>query len=742
MLISKSPLSFPLEGLHLYYTTEPSWSEAPILVFIGSSASNSGTNTSWRIQAHVLTPAGLQSHPRITTSPNSPLYVAVNHLPSDQQGDEIRRGLAISLLKYLLEVPEEVRKLLKAGTEHVATQRLFDEAHAATLASRMVKVENVPNVFADVQAAFAERCLSNIDLHLALPDHPVSQLDGRSEAELREMPADELEHLRYGKYAPLVRLLGTPTFLPTSRLKRAPSKPMAQNQNKTLSVEQENSINREMKELVDTEERYVTKLIELTTETFQTLRSACSQATGISNPDQLALQALFPKSLTELLKTNSKFLEDVRQSVKTAPCTPKIETSCELVAGLSSSAILEWSKVLLRWLPKFADCYSDYIRASSTFHQVLGRILMDGQSGLGRRIREVGEQKLRGSLIEPVQRLPRYSLFIDNVANILPAKHPAMQTLLQARDIVSNICSLQQSSAGKPQTVDRLRSIVASWPSNLRPQGRLISAADYIEVAPPYRLDRASANQPGHIFLLFADYLISVRKQSRTSLTAHGVMTEIDRPSREPLAAYVAAASAGQSVEPPLIFESFHVLRKVRFSEQSRGSLIYMTPIDMQAPYRGNGQSQPWTAKGDACTRVFFLLGAHEGKVCRWTEEIAKARIEGRYLEEERESNNWELRSTTMAERSLTMFTAVTQATAETTSKRQRHAAVVQLVVEPSRIGSRSAIQAGKGLHVSISEPDGSSFRLESRFFDGHTAVDEVDAAGLANVLAEKGGWS
>ena len=742
MLISKPPLSFSLEGLHLYYTTEPSWSEAPVLVFIGSSASNSGTNTSWRIQAHVLTPAGFQSHPRITTSPNSPLYVAVNHLPSDQQGDEIRRGLAISLLKYLSEVPEEVRRLLTAGREHVQTQRLFDEMHAATLASRMVKVENLPDVFADIQAAFTERCLSNIDLHLALPGHPVTQRDGKSEAELREIPTDDLEELRYGKYASLVRLLGAPTFLPTSRLQRAPSKPMAHNQNKTLSVEQEDSINREMKELVDTEERYVTKLIELTTETFRTLRTTCPQTTGISNPEQLALQALFPKSLAEILNVNSKFLEDVRPSVKTTRGTPRIETSCELVAGLSSSTILEWSKVLLRWLPKFADCYSDYIRASGAFPQVLARILKDGQSGLTRRIRELGEQKLRGSLIEPVQRLPRYSLFIDNVTNTLPAKHPAMQTLLQARDIVANICSLQESSAGKPQTVDRLRTIVASWPSNLRPQGRLISAADYIEVAPPYRLDRVSASQPGHIFLLFSDYLISVRKHSRTSLTAHGVMAEIDRPSRESLAAYVDAASTGQSVEPPLIFESFHVLRKVRFSEQSRGSLIYMAPIDTQASHSGNGQGQPWISKGDACTRVFFLLGAHEGKVWRWTEEIAKARIEGRYLEEERESNNWELRSTTMAERSFTMFTAVTQVATETMSKRPMHAAMVQLVVEPPRAGGRSVIQAGKGLHVSISEPDGSSYRLESRFFDGHTAVDEVDAAGLANILAEKGGWS
>ena len=43
--------------------------------------------------------------------------------------------------------------------------------------------------------------------------------------------------------------------------------------------------------------------------------------------------------------------------------------------------------------------------------------------------------------------------------------------------------------------------------------------------------------------------------------------------------------------------------------------------------------------------RAFLLQGAYDGKVSRWTEEVVKAKIEGRFSEEERETDKWCLRN-------------------------------------------------------------------------------------------------
>src|SRR5690606_13239913 len=105
-------------------------------------------------------------------------------------------------------------------------------------------------------------------------------------------------------------------------------------------------------------------------------------------------------------------------------------------------------------------------------------------------------------LIEPVQRLPRYSLLIDQIVGSLPMTHPALQLMLKSRDIITNICSMDDPLPAKPHVANRLRNMVESWPMELEPQGRLIGSADVVELNAPFQAAVNQADKSG-VFLLF-----------------------------------------------------------------------------------------------------------------------------------------------------------------------------------------------------------------------------------------------
>src|SRR4029077_21230479 len=111
-----------------------------------------------------------------------------------------------------------------------------------------------------------------------------------------------------------VRCFGDPIFLPTSRLRRAPSQPTNLRKSRLFSKNQKESLRLAMCEVVDTEERYVSKLHDLVhnvAKEFQ--QKARAKAVSSTSPDELALAELFPPCLNEILEVNMGFLEVVRQ---------------------------------------------------------------------------------------------------------------------------------------------------------------------------------------------------------------------------------------------------------------------------------------------------------------------------------------------------------------------------------------------------------------------------------------------
>ncbi|KAI9741463.1 MAG: hypothetical protein M1818_004269 [Claussenomyces sp. TS43310] len=738
----------------LYSTSDPQLSDLPLFVFHGPSTTANSTLNSSRIQIHILSAAGYQSYPRLTISPNSPFYNVVNHLPREEQGDEICRGLAFGLLKYFKELPEIVKSTLIFQSAHCrgksTSPTLFGEQHAADLASAMVKVDDIEQMIRGIDSALQPQSVSHVDVDLILPPGSITSPLEEQEEEMADDDDIEPALHQYGPYAPLVRLFGEATFLPTSKLRRAPSKPSSLNRSRSFLRGQKMSLRREMGEFVDTEGRYVLKLHELVNHIADDYRSTAKKRTfGSFSPSEQDLQMLFPSSLDKILQINSAFLTAIRKVMD--------ETEEEAMKDLEADQVnyrgsryggsgrlkdptgaLAFAKVLLEWFPKFSDCYQDYIRSSQEFPKLISSFLKQ-PSSFSQRVQQTGEQRLRSAVIEPVQRLPRYSLFIDNIVKYLPVSHPALQAMLRARDIITTICSLDPPAADMPQVVNRLKTLIDGWPPNLLPRGRLISAVDYLELPAPYHISTSPESSSEGMLLLFADIIVVVCKNRESSLSARGIMAEIDRPSAATMMASVTAAANGQGYVYELTLIDWHVLSEIRFTESNQGRLVWMTSSHGVR----DGDFVGGDNRSRASVHAFLLQGPYEGRGSRWTEEVTKARVEGRFSESERESEKWCLRNVNLKGANLNVYTAVFEEGIDRLVEGRKEPAPIRIVVDHWK-GTKGAPIGHYGVeiiaNVSTSESTKGSYGLEVGGLFDRLFVDSVDHTTFMPVFAKRVG--
>ena len=758
VLISTGPPALPTEVVSIYHTTD-SLFDAPILIFHGPSPTTNVTLNSSRIQAHVFTPAGFQSYPRLTLSPTSPLHAVVDHLPREKQGDEICRGLGFSLLKYFIEMPAVVKNKL---VEHASMARpggvapkMFDEMHAGDIASRLVKMDNPVNVIKDLQAALVERTLSWVDVDLIFPEGSVGPAKTGEEDDADNRQIDEDPSLsRYGKYAGLVKAFGTPAFLPTSKLRRAPSKPSAISRSRSLLKAQKESLRREMCELVDTEERYVSKVYDLVNSVAEEFRQkARSKPCGSASPSEEAMQRLFPLSLNKVLEVNTSFLdairtvldeteneaiEDIRTEADSGSTGSRFGTTCR---RKDATGAVRFAKVLLDWFPRFAVPYQEYMQASTEFPQIMTNFLRDNASSFSQRVHETGEQRLRSMLIEPVQRLPRYTLFIDGIANLLPATHPSLQTFLKARDIITDICSLDYaSSTDLSDVVTRLKRIITSWPDSLAPSGRLVAAADFNELSPPYRTNSQVGGEASGLMLLFKDCLVILRRPPGCKMSARGVLAEVDRPTVMTMTGSGPDSGREHPHESKLTFSSFFDLERLRFSESHNSCMVWIS-CDELPQVQGTMGYAPYTNPiSGTGTQAFWLTGAFEGKTSKWTEEVAKARVEGRFTETERESDKWGLRTVQHPSESLGLLTAIYEHDVGNATGISAKPANIKIVVDTSATTPAVTLrQRGVEIIASIRSLSDDLYRLEVDGLDDYATTDTVTTINFASVFMKRG---
>lgn len=748
-------LALSQDQVSLYYTTDPFLANLPVLLFHGPSITSNSTLNSSRIQVHVFTAAGFQSYPRITVSPNSPFYQSVNHLPRDKQGDEICRGLAFGLLKYFKELPEVVKSSLILQSSNSRNKRpgsaqsLFSEQHAADLVNTMVKVDNIHDVILDVEAALRPQNISHVDIDLVLPPGSIAPFQEEDlEAHMDDEELEDPTLKQYGIYAPLVKMLGEVAFLPTSKLRRAPSRPTSRNRSRSFLKDNKMSLRREMGELVDTEERYVIKMHELVNHIADDFRSkAKNRPFGSFSPSEQDLQKLFPRCLDRILQVNSAFLTAIRKAMDESEDEAMRDLEAPAFGSASSrhggtgrskdpTGTLAFAKILLEWFPQFADCYQEYIRASQEFPQII-TMFSKQQSSFSQRVQQTGEQRLRSAVIEPVQRLPRYSLFIDNIVNYLPVGHPALSSMLKARDIITSICSLDPPAAEKSQVANRLRNITDAWPSSLYPQGRLITAVDFVELSPPFHVEPPGT--PGitkeGIFLLFADCVVILRKAAQCNLSARGVMAEVDKPSAASMMASVTAGAGGQKRVYDLTFAGWHALGDTRFTTSDDVRSVWMSSLKELKDATGRDRNGLL-----ANVRKFVLQGSYEGKALKFTEEVSRARVEGRFSETERETDKWCLRTIRLPAAEITLHTAVFEEGIDNLIEGRREPAPIRIVVDHEK-GTKGAPVGHYGVEIVANVSvlgGGLKYRVEVDGLHDKVYVDEVVEEHFLPIFAKR----
>lgn len=755
-------LALSPEHVSLYYTNDPLLGHLPVLVFHGPSTTANFTQNASRVQVHVYSPAGFQSYPRITISPNSPFYDVVNHLPREFQGDEVCRALAFGLYKYFTELPETVKNYLKKqypttrGGRPGSAPSLFGEHHAADLAASMLEADNTADVIQTLAKALQTQHISNVDVDLVLPPGSINPLQAE---DLEEVPDDEDDIIdptlrQYGGYKPLVQLLGDPVFLPTSKLRRAPSRPTSlRTRGKSFSRDQKADLRMKLGELVETEERYVLKLNELVKHIAEDFRESARNRPGDSiSPSEEDVERLFPRSADRILQMNSAFAAELRRVMDEteedlgkdldAPflgqVSPRPGTSSKVK---DPSGALGVARLFLEWFPKFTDCYQDYIRASQHFPQLLNGFL-DQQSSFRQRVVQTGEQSLRSILIEPVQRLPRYSLLIDQIVGCLPITHPALHPMLRARDIITNICSMDDPLTNKPHVTSRLRNMVEDWPLDLEPHGRLIMAVDTLELPAPYSPESIPINvQDGvSIMLVFADCVAILKRKTATTLTARDFLREIDKPSPAGLLASMTNAAGGPGTWE-YAFTGWHHLADVRFTESADGARIWMTSTQEMKGTHGMGNHSTSRA---VTSRCFLLQEAYEGKATKWSEDVVKARIEGRFSENERENPTWTLRSVRVEDSNCALHAAVFQEGADQLVEGRREPAPIRIVMDNDR-GTKGAPVGHYGVEIVVEVRSGDELRkltMSSLGVNGKHYTDEVTLEDFLPTLSRRSRFS
>ncbi|KAK4154527.1 hypothetical protein C8A00DRAFT_32653 [Chaetomidium leptoderma] len=751
-------LALSPEHVTLYYASDPLLGQLPVLIFYGPSTTANYTLNSSRIQIHIYSPAGYQSFPRLTVSPNSPFYGVVGHLPREFQGDEICRGLAFGLYKYFNELPEVVKNHLKNQYPVTRARRpgsapsLFSEQHAADLARAAVQAENTDDVIGVLEYALRTQHLSSVDVDLVLPPGSIVPMEN---ADFEEATDDEDDILdptlrQYTGYSPFVKLFGEPVFLPTSKLRRAPSRPTSLNRSKSFSKNQKVELRMKMGELVDTEERYVLKLNELVNNIANDFRQKAKERPSESiSPCAEDLEKLFPKSADSILEINSAFMQELRrvmdETEEEAVKDMEIPFPVARLGGSPSKAkdpsgAVAMAKIFLEWFPKFTDCYQDYIRASQNFPQLLNAFL-DNQSSFRQRVVQTGEQTIRSLLIEPVQRLPRYSLFIDQIVTCLPMTHPALQPLLRARDIITNICSMDDPLPAKPHVTNRLRAMVEHWPPDLEPQGRLILAVDFLELAAPYvpvsQHQQEVSDRQG-VLLLFSDCIVILQKRTNPGLTGREFLREIDKPSPAGLLASMTNAAGGPG-SWEFAFTGWHTLADVRFTESSDGRLAWMSST--QEMKGGGTHAGEYLATSKAITSRCFLLQDHyEGKASKWSEDIVKARIEGRFAEKEREDPTWTLRTVKMQENNFGLHAAVFQEGAQQLVDGRREPAPIRIVLDNDK-GTKGAPVGHYGVEIVVEVRTGADMRrisMNTLGLNGKKFTDDVALEDFVPTLSRR----
>ncbi|KAK6363406.1 hypothetical protein TWF730_000837 [Orbilia blumenaviensis] len=532
------------------------------------------SGTSSRVDAHIYTACGFISYSRMTVDPSSAVYQAVNFMPIEKTESEIYRALAFALCRYFVELTVGVKGTASATAKvaRAAKPEPFSAAHAGELAAKLVRIED-DLAISSILAALTPRYIPSIDIDLVLPQPGTFQSS---------------------KYQRLLQFMGD-VHKQDTNLKRRPSRVERTRPKSIVSLPQSNpeKVAIKLQELLDTEVNYIEKLQKVLADVVKPERRIAEGAEA-PEPNETTLARLFPSYLDEICQLNSKFLNELTKAMD------------------DDDGVNGVAEVFLRHFPNFHNPYSHYIALNPASSGLIGE-LMRGGTAFSQRMAGYGEQYLKSTLMEPIQRLPRYTLIIDGVINNIAVTSPVATKLIEARDIVSKTCEMQSAPAQeRAQTINRLSNLISGWPTNFKPGGPLVTAVDLTEVAAPYT---DAAERTNVIILVFTDSIAFINRPSVGSMKAQGVLTEITVPS--------SIQNSFRRDAADLHFAGCTSLKYNRYSTSDHGRAMWITLTkDLEEVY-----DMRESAVG---MKKFLPSGPWEGKANELVEEIIQAQLQSK----------------------------------------------------------------------------------------------------------------
>lgn len=288
----------------------------------------------------------------------------------------------------------------------------------------------------------------------------------------------------------------------------------------------------------------------------------------------------------------------------------------------------------------------------------------------------------------------------------------------------------------KPHVTNRLRNMVECWPIDLEPQGRLLVAIDFVELAAPYVAGlHVDMQDRSGILLLFTDCIVMLGKKSGAGLTGRDLLREIDKPSPAGLLASMTNAAGGQG-SYEIAFTGWHALADIRFTESADGRMLWMTSTqEMKGAHAGE-----YVSSKAVTSRCFLLQESLEGKATRTSEDIVKARIEGRFPEAEREDATWSLRSVKMPDNNLGLHAAVFQEGLDQLVEGRKEPAPIRVVFDSEK-GTKGAPVGHYGVEIVVEVRSGDMGRvaMNTLGLHGKQFTDEVALEDFLPTLSRRG---
>ncbi|KAI0832749.1 hypothetical protein BC628DRAFT_1407153 [Trametes gibbosa] len=330
----------------------------------------------------------------------------------------------------------------------------------------------------------------------------------------------------------LVASLGEPMDMDTEPLSpsSAPDTNLSSIGSRIPATTNWDAFNEVLKELVNTERSYVKRLHILKTDYADPLRSfARSKETAIIPPYEA--KTLFG-NIDHLLPVNEAFLTDLEKMEKMAH---------KGGPGVGDVALKHFKT--LRGFEHYRQYYAKReeaqrifeheVKKSSRFSEYIDRVkysTADVRNKVG----------LRELLMEPVQRIPRYTLMFRTMLKHMGATDPQRARLLEADEIASRIALAEADDHTKrAATLYSLAGAIDNFPVALVSNSRhFVACIDVQDVIAPDPFMAVSSSGPAAALVLhctlflFDDKLVIVKRPAEKSGRTLAGLDVVERPAR------------------------------------------------------------------------------------------------------------------------------------------------------------------------------------------------------------------